>query len=563
VKTREMKKNQKKLCSLINKYVEKGLTEKEAMEAGTLFAAELQKWIFFDPNKIDYPELRFAVTTSEYGRKELGNYDRTSNIVTVSSNELIAQFAKGDDKKKLLLAVLFEVLPHEFRHFEQNAMTIYYESLDEKKRKHVEGSLFQIFHDTKRDIKLSKEDVDQIWQAMSPYIVSDEDKKEIIENYGTIDEYLKNVAFGSYLSLKHEEDARRHSVHKARMVLMDLQNSGMLSDKSKTWIEDIANYYQFVESDMHNQDRMDCYKKFEDFFDIENDVLIDMMMGDKKIDQDFREAFDRVYPILETKFRMNAFLINKTLDEKRLLLKNAIYNGASSFGRSLIDSIVNDPNFDKNKSDIQAEIFGWLKNASVAGENEQAAEEKKLIATSYLLGYNQILEPDQIYDISRTLIANGQIVFANSLLGDFNFNNIEREKQLDLKKMIVGQMEEAIELSKQHPNFENYRTVDSMISLLEKLSSGKTLTEGRELSKLINEYKNCASNSFDFLMDASASKYDRYTSAYGLRETLREAKEKDSAVYQILHDRAFAERQQVFQDGLKAQAVKVKGDRAK
>ncbi|MBE7074052.1 MAG: hypothetical protein E7379_03070 [Clostridiales bacterium] len=535
------------IVKLINLHVKKGLKEGDVKDLIKEIA-----FFNFDYYRGDYkgkelPTIKFVDLNQQNVFEVLakekrtvtnkGGYTPDLNLVSIST-DLIDDIVKNrkTDPNQLLGAMV--TVSHELQHFQQRSVVEYYDGLDvEDQRKldeHISVRAEKI-NKSIEELMNRQEDfqLKDLRKFVEPYFGNSLEGIEIAKKNKK--QYFKVLQHAYYLNSFSEIEARRLGAGIILRLFNECRKNQKLSDTARQWFdereEDLVSQIKDRE---RNSMYFDVLEDFENSFNVDNVKflsLIEHMEGSANMDQ--AEVKIRRNPInlLSYQHAMDKFIATKDVNQKKALLKNAMYHGYKQFGKKLIESIINDPQY---SDDLSGEIVGYLK-AGTMNINNPEDEKCKLTFASYSLSYNGLLTQEQQFEVLGDLLNQNKIYhaaqFCNPSLCDPNNPYFDKTK-----KMLITRLEDALKNPFQEPfkNIGSYRTLCSYFGL----QNDARLNQFLEYS-LDEKYREEREND-----ENKQARLVNYRDIYGKRELIERLKElgdiktaKDNIVQMFAEDK--------------------------
>ena len=368
------------------------------------------------------PELKFA-ELEKYTHAQYCN----ENFIEVNESFL-------DDvlvRKTARIGDLINTLGHEMEHYDQNSHLIEYDKMSVEEQSDIDSESKKSVDAYKNYFKLREEDVKVLHDLLSPYLKDN----EIPKGYSSLDDYYADVSFASYSTILSESDARKEGASFSVSVLNDLEKNGSpvsgglfsffnFFSKKK---DEISSWFLTREKLKQNY-VMDKDKRFTDFNKNLMNDFAQIYTADEKTILDIVEKVESKNGALKELntyeySKALAFLVRtKTLEQKKALLKNAIFNGYNRLINVLTNSISNDVDFKRNKEDVSNFTMNCLNEKEYAGKN---------LNSKYAYAFNdysKILKPEQFEQLIGeklkidALTAKSLITFSD--YSDFSMNSI-------------------------------------------------------------------------------------------------------------------------------------------
>ena len=254
-----------KMVNLFNKYVEKGLSHKEAFDLVSEMYKFTASWYIDEMNLKELPSLR---TKESEGFEHLGDSDSKTGDITLNDNFLLALKEKPDLSGKVLsnnksiseinkeyaLFELLDTIAHEMTHVSQMFMNQKYKELSdddkikyaqkvEKLTKGLEKSIKELSDDdkskyvekTEKILKAhrSLESYEKPIVAMGKFVLPyQKDYRDDVD----VEEMEYYAEYGLYLASAHEVHARECGAQLRNHLISCLLNNKNLSSNSRTYI---------------------------------------------------------------------------------------------------------------------------------------------------------------------------------------------------------------------------------------------------------------------------------------------------------------------------------------
>lgn len=410
-----------KIKSYIKMYEQNTMTKEQLKEFCGLMVSYCHEKRHADCS-LAIPELKFA-ELEKYTHAQYCN----ENFIEVNESFL-------DDvlvRKTARIGDLINTLGHEMEHYDQNSHLIEYDKMSVEEQSDIDSESKKSVDAYKNYFKLREEDVKVLHDLLSPYLKDN----EIPKGYNSLDDYYADVSFASYSTILSESDARKEGASFSVSVLNDLEKNGSpvsgglfsffnFFNKKK---DEISSWFLTREKLKQNY-VMDKDKRFTDFNKNLMNDFAQIYTADEKTILDIVEKVESKNGALKELntyeySKALAFLVRtKTLEQKKALLKNAIFNGYNRLINVLTNSISNDVDFKRNKEDVSNFTMNCLNEKEYAGKN---------LNSKYAYAFNdysKILKPEQFEQLIgeklkiSALTAKSLITFSD--YSDFSMNSI-------------------------------------------------------------------------------------------------------------------------------------------
>lgn len=410
-----------KIKSYIKMYEQNTMTKEQLKEFCGLMVSYCHEKRHADCS-LAIPELKFA-ELEKYTHAQYCN----ENFIEVNESFL-------DDvlvRKTARIGDLINTLGHEMEHYDQNSHLIEYDKMSVEEQSDIDSESKKSVDAYKNYFKLREEDVKVLHDLLSPYLKDN----EIPKGYSSLDDYYADVSFASYSTILSESDARKEGASFSVSVLNDLEKNGSpvsgglfsffnFFNKKK---DEISSWFLTKEKLKQNY-VMDKDRRFTDFNKNLMNDFAQIYTADEKTILDIVEKVESKNGALKELntyeySKALAFLVRtKTLEQKKALLKNAIFNGYNRLINVLTNSISNDVDFKKNKEDISNFTMNCLNGKEYDGKN---------LNSKYAYAFNdysKILKPEQFEQLIgeklkiNALTAKSLITFSD--YSDFSMNSI-------------------------------------------------------------------------------------------------------------------------------------------
>lgn len=360
-----------------------------------------------------------------------GQYQKT-NKITVNESYLDLILAKKDKS----IVDLINTIGHEMEHYEQNSRLNDYDKMTAKQQATVDEKSKKIIDSYKNYFKLNEADVETLCRVLAPYRLKDYKSDK---DFTPPAAFCALASFSSYYSISSEIDARKEGVAFSLDLMNELEKSGA----EKTIFSKVFNYLKKDKSgdlsSLLNEEKIkqNNIKNKEEEYTQHSTNNMNMMAksftANEKVILDIArrvESYNGDLGHLNNAHYTNAlkYLIKtKTLEEKKDLLKNAIFNGYNRIIGVLTDSISSDMDFKKNIEDISNFTLDCLNNRP---HDETSIES----LNAYYCDYSKIMTPKQFEQlVGETL--NKSVMNAKGLILFNDCNNLSTDAILSYQNI--------------------------------------------------------------------------------------------------------------------------------
>ncbi len=443
------KEDLKKIKSYIKMYEQNTITKDQLKEFCTLMVNYC--------HARRHADCSIAVPSVEFGKLDptICAFYHNDNYVKI--NEVFLDNVHS--KNGASISDLINTIGHEMEHYEQNSKLMDYDSMTAEEQSVVDKKSKTIVDAYKNYFKLNKEDVETLCRMLAPYRLRSYTSDK---NFTPPAEFCATISYSSYYTILSEIDARKEGVAFSLDLMSELEKSGaeksifsrvfdrFKKDKSK-------DFNSILDKEKNNQNNVkeneegytELAKKkmdsIQNSFSANEKTILDIARRVESYGGDLGHLNDGHY--------INAlrYLIKtKTLEEKKDLLKNAIFNGYSGIIGVLTDSISNDIDFKKNKEDISNFTMNCLTERSHREENVNVFLDNYDFQSKNALfaDYSKIMTPKQFEQlIGETLKKN--VLDAQSLLTCSGYKDFSVETILSYQNTAKSLGEEGKEFSRQ------------------------------------------------------------------------------------------------------------------
>lgn len=400
-----------------------------------------------------------------YGDNGKNYYDDEIQI----SEEYARQLQQNPSLQTMLK--LIESIGHEMQHWMQDCAKAEFNKLSHADQQNYEEGIKRALEEFGGGNKslLQGAEYQELREALAPYLEED----LIPEAYrGNPAGYFKAINFAGYLNVWYEKEARQSGADFVNTMVSLWKENGKLDEKGIALLD---NELKKANDAIDAQKKIDDnyiahFKEFEDAIKIETENLLKIVEA-----QEGQGANSTFLRPAAYQYCLNIFLRDKTLEEKRELLKNAMFNGYKAFGKELISSIKADPEYAQHKEEISGEIVGYLKNMSLG---DPVNDNEKLKAESYQIDYSSILSKDDCFNIVMALFEKKQFEMAGDLLSKkYEFTSYEQNQIMNAVLKHANSMIEDMQknpdkyLENEFEDVENCRNLIGYIQGIVKDSS--------------------------------------------------------------------------------------------
>ena len=282
-----------------------------------------------------YPQFSLETPMVQYKTfydNTLASYMRDFNLITVGDG-----FLDGILSGKYNLSDLFNAIGHEMKHYHQNAIMIEYDKLSVEEQSKFDQKMKESIDAYKKYFILSDSGLRRLVDVdLSEYL------PEIpISEYG---ELVGDMRVASYYTIQSEYEAREAGCSFAVDFFKELGLSER-SPEISGLRRDNKNERLIYEAKKRKVDR------FNEIYNLELTEIIRLV---KELES------DSYWFCLGANDALRFLIKDKTIEQKRILLKNAMFHGYTKFLTILIDSIVKDADFKKHKDEISKLISSYL-----------------------------------------------------------------------------------------------------------------------------------------------------------------------------------------------------------
>lgn len=373
---------------------------------------------------------------------------------------------------------LFNSIGHELRHWKQNCLAYKFSTLDIETQQKFDGTIHHFMDDFTNKTKLSSKNYEKLADFLFPYY------QDTLEDENITDLYFEIIEHGAYLNLAHERDARQGGMEFVDFLTNEYCKHPLLDDKQKVVyinnFKDIKKHFERTNN--YENEVLKMFADFENAFNASKEEILELAKQYNNIfNIEFSQNLNDIDPLTYSR-ALKILIKDKTLEEKREMLKNAIFNGYSILANNLITSIVEDKDYQAYKEKIEEDIYKYLIKSSL----NDSTLDYGLTSISYNMNYKKILSEKMLMEILEKLIQDDKIIFANTFFSQFSLN-ISNKSIKKLKTIILNKAKFCFEDYEKNPDKYSalFSEVNQFAQLISKLSTlEKNYKEKNKLNKL-------------------------------------------------------------------------------
>ncbi len=383
--------------------------------------------------------------------RESGSYSDYFNLININS-KLFENFANKDLYERISILInLFDTVGHEMRHYYQNFLTINYNEMKKVNREYIDEKSYEAIKSFDNYFAPKDEDIKNMLDYLEPFM----DKKIRYESDESKNKHIEKISFAIYYSLYAEQEAREAGNDFAEQIIDYVLKSDKVDEEGKYYFgyfKDWANRkkYQLNVSLRESKHQINAFNTNFEKISLENILNI---VNDFEGPQFKSKSMD----IGQYKLMLRLLLKPKSLEEKKVLLKNAIYYGYSQFIGILTDSISHDEYFKEEKQNIDDFCFSCL-----IGDAYEPKGQTMNMLKSFWCDYSQIMSDENYKNLIEYELKNGFFNIAKSLLTySERFPKFSTQDLMNINDITIN-------AHKNEANYEVYNFYESILSQLKE-----------------------------------------------------------------------------------------------
>lgn len=400
-------------------------------------------------------------------------YTSAKNCIVIDKG-LVNKVESGDKS----IVLLIETIGHEMMHYSQNSNLYEYEKMSIREQRQVDEQLKESVDAYMNYHRLTKEDLKVLKAISAPFVGED----IVPEGYKTQEEYFEEISSATYFTLKSELEAREEGVDFALSLFKCFEKIGNKPSQSLKFNFMNLKYSRAFDRKEYEKLQRE-YDDFSENFNADEEMLLKIVKKVESKSDKLKKFNSRNYLSA-----LNFLIKDKSLEQKKTLLQNAIFNGYNYFADVLIDSIQNSLEYKENRKEISSFVRDCLMGSAYGY--------KKLVLPykSFYSDFSSILTQE---DFEKVVVETLKISSYNatSLLHGRNVRTFSPEALLVCQKCLFKTKQKKEELEKTAPKLIPIDSEEALqraileieevkikMAINKNLSAGKTNLQEKDIS---------------------------------------------------------------------------------